>query len=123
MILDKAKMAHEYFRDTMAFIRQNNIEHKFDEIIKESWEYADAMQAEADKRKPSGLPEALRSEVDWRIAPSWAKYWVIRDSSSALWCTSKPTCTDDLLISHGPCSPAPTFGFTSSHIVERPHDL
>lgn len=65
MILDKAKMAHEYFRDTMAFIRQNNIEHKFDEIIKESWEYADAMQAEADKRnKPEIHLVSIDTEVN-----------------------------------------------------------
>ena len=62
-----------------------------------------------------------KCEVDWRVAPSWAKYWAVRDGSSALWCTSKPTCTDDCLMSHGACSPAPSFGFTGTHIVERPH--
>lgn len=64
-----------------------------------------------------------KCEVDWRIAPSLAKYWAVRDGSSALWCTSKPTCTDDCLMSHGACSPAPSFGFTGTHIVERPNDI
>lgn len=61
-----------------------------------------------------------KCEVDWRVAPSWAKYWAVRDGSSALWCASKPTCTDDCLMSHGACSHAPSFGFTGTHIVERP---
>lgn len=75
MILDKAKIAHEYFRDTMAFIRQNNIEHKFDEIIKESWEYADAMQAEADKRKPiPKLPALQQTFIDGVEQPRYAPY-------------------------------------------------
>ncbi len=86
-----------------------------------AWEIADAMQAEADKRKPSGLPEAL-CEVDWSVAPSWAKYWAVRDGGyEALWCVNKPTVTDDCLLSHGGCSPAPSFGFTGTHIVERPN--
>lgn len=66
-------------------------------------------------------PESL-CEVDWRVAPSWAKYWAVRDGGyEALWCVNKPTVTDDCLLSHGCCSPAPSFGFTGNHIVERPH--
>ena len=66
-------------------------------------------------------PESL-CEVDWRVAPSWAKYWAVRDGGyEALWCVNKPTVTDDCLLSHGCCSPAPSFGFTGTHIVERPH--
>lgn len=65
-------------------------------------------------------PEVL-CEVDWRVAPIWAKYWAVRDGSdTALWCINKPTVTADCLLSHGGCSPAPLFGFTGSHIVERP---
>ena len=49
-IEEKTKMAHEYFRDVMAFIRKEDINHELDLIIKESWQYADAMEAEAEKR-------------------------------------------------------------------------
>lgn len=66
-------------------------------------------------------PEALHPEVDWRVAPSWANWWAIRqDSSGALWCVSKPTVTEDCFLSHGGCGVAPSFGFTGNHIVERP---
>lgn len=85
-----------------------------------AWEITDAMQAEAEKREDKTRPEVL-CEVDWRVAPSWAKYWAIReDSDTALWCINKPTITDDCFLSNGGCSPAPSFGFTGSHIVERP---
>ena len=88
-----------------------------------SFEIADAMQAEADKREPSGLPEAL-CEVDWNVAPEWAKYWAVREGSdTASWCINNPTVTGDCLLSHGGCSPAPSFGFTGSHIMERPDDF
>ncbi len=78
--------------------------------VAESWEYADAMQAEEDKRKPSGFPEALQPEVDWRIAPSWAKEWVIEDGISK-WEYGDGVDTWEY---------APSFGFTGTHIVERP---
>ena len=87
-----------------------------------SFEIADALQAEADKRKPSGLPEALKEEwqPDWSQAPKWANWWVITDEGSALWCMLKPTCMDSRLMLNGVCNPAPSFGFTGTHIVERP---
>ena len=60
-------------------------------------------------------------QPDWSQAPEWAKYWAIReDSDTALWCINKTTVTDDCFLSHGCCSPAPSFGFTGSRIVERP---
>lgn len=85
-----------------------------------AWEITDAMYAEAGKREDKTRPEVL-CEVDWRVAPSWAKYWAIREGSdAALWCINKPTVTDDCFLSHGGCSPAPSFGFTGTHIVGRP---
>ena len=60
-------------------------------------------------------------QPDWSQAPEWAKYWAVRDGGKmALWCINKPTVTDDCFLSHGCCSPAPSFGFTGSRIVERP---
>lgn len=86
-----------------------------------SFEIADAMQAEADKREDKTRPEVL-CEVDWRVAPTWAKYWAVRDvGEMALWCINKPTVTGDCFLSYGGCSPAPSFGFTGTHIMERPH--
>ena len=116
--MDKMKLAHEY---ALEMAKQGIPLKSCKEL---GWKYADAMQAEAEKREDKTRPDVLfehKCEVDWSVAPSWAKYWAVRDGSSALWCTSKPTCTDDCLMSHGACSPAPSFGFTGTHIVERPH--
>ena len=118
--MNKLKLAHDW---AMKHI-QEGWDINYDVLVVEAWQYADAMQAEAEKRKPSGLPEALREEwqPDWSQAPEWAKWWAIReDSNTALWCINKPTVTDDCLFSHGGCSPAPSFGFNGSHVVERPH--
>lgn len=79
------------------------------------------MEAEADKRKPSGLPDSLKPEVDWRIAPVWANWLVFRkESNTSLWCMNEPTVTSELLMSNGESCLAPTFGFTETCIVERP---
>ena len=76
--MDKLQLAHDY---ALEMAKQGIPLKSCKEL---GWKYADAMQAEADKRKPSGLPDAL-CEVDWRVAPEWAKYWAIReDSDTAL---------------------------------------
>ena len=114
--MDKMKMAHEFMMKKM---ETETIDNHW-ELFYSSWRYADAMQAEADKRECKERPEAL-CEVDWRVAPEWAKYWAVREGgNTALWCTNKPTITDDCFLSHGCCSSAPSFGFAGSHVVERP---
>lgn len=163
--MDKLTMAHDW-----AIKNSSELIYK---TVEEAWQYADAMQAEADKRNKEeveqkrkeiremlnhpntfieregqhfdDVEEAKREgeyffklfcrqngiddsealcEVDWRVAPSWAKYWAVRDGGyEALWCVNNPTVTTDCLLSHGGCSPAPSFGFTGSHIMERPHGL
>lgn len=115
--MNKMQMAHDW---AMKRLEDPEYVVPMDAFAAEAWRYADAMQAEAEKRKTSGLPESLYPKLAWHVAPSWAKYWAIRDGSQALWCASKPACTDDCLMSNGACSPAPSFGFTGSHIVERP---
>ncbi len=101
--MDKLKLAHEFAMKIIGIGATN----KTAEIIRLGWEYADAMQAEADKREPSGLPESL-CEVDWCFAPLSAHAWQMVEGH-AVWINS-----------HGPMGNAPTFGFTGSHIMERP---
>ena len=79
MILDKAKMAHEwvmkYGKVDSNYNRENTVQL--------AWEYADAMQAEADKRKPiPKLPALQQTFIDGveqpRYAPScdeWQPDW------------------------------------------------
>ena len=142
--MDKLQMAQDYI---IAEVRRVGICSIDEYEIMDAWEVADAMQAEAEKRNKAEAEQKRKEirkilddpnifieregqhfddvyvcEVDWRIAPEWAKYWVIRDGgNTALWCTSKPTVTDDCILSHGVCSAAPSFGFTGTHIVERPN--
>ena len=167
--MDKLKLAHDW---ALVFTQHNkDLSVAAKTVSAWAFDYADAMQAEAEKRNKAeaeqkrkeireilndannfieregqhfdDIEEAKREgeyffklfcrqngiddsealcEVDWRVAPEWAKYWAIReDSDTALWCINKPTVTDDCFLSHGGCSPAPSFGFAGSHIVERPH--
>ena len=84
--------------------------------ISTAWQYADAMQAEADKRKVAGVPEAIRErhdftpainkgferasqvewQPDWSQAPEWANWWAMDGfSEKANWYIDKPYLDDD----------------------------
>lgn len=126
--MDKLTLAHDWFISSI-----NNGKHV---TIEQAWAYADAMQAEADKRnkaeaeqKRKEIREMLNApntfveregqhfddvyqcEVDWRVAPCWAKEWVMRNGTAKWECGAHADSWED----------APSFGFTGSHIVERPH--
>lgn len=140
----KLEMAHDYLLKIIPespLVDDVDIEFAVDT----AWKYADAMRAELDKRnkaeaaqKRKEIREMLNApntfveregqhfddveewQPDWSQAPEWARYWAVREGGdTALWCINKPTITNDCFLSHGGCSPAPTFGFTGSHIVER----
>lgn len=64
--MDKLKLAHEW---AMKIIEGNMRAADASDLVERAWQYADAMQAEDDKRKPSGLPEALKEE--WQ--PDWSQ--------------------------------------------------
>ena len=51
----KLEMAHEFM---LAMIKAGCSDGP--ELLERAWQYADAMQAEADKREPSGFPNVLR---------------------------------------------------------------
>lgn len=106
--MDKLKMAHDW---AMKIIEGNIRAADASDLTERAWKYADAMQAEAEEREPSGLPEAL-CEVDWRVAPDDAIGWMIFDGVST-WLGESGYLIED----------APSFGFTGSHIVERPDVL
>lgn len=105
--MDKLTMAHEYLRD---IIKASGGNVDLVDMPLAAWGLADAMQAEADKRISKERPDVL-CEVDWRLAPQHTKKWemiadhakwVIQDSNGVGYCN------------------APSFGFTGTHIVERP---
>ena len=66
----KLELAHEFM---LAMIKAGCSDGP--ELLERAWQYADAMQAEADKR----LAEAECKEdwqPDWSQAPDWANWWV-----------------------------------------------
>lgn len=100
--MNKLKMAHDHM---MAMISAGC--HDGNELLMRSWEYADAMQAEADKREKQkqdklkqdqqnhhdelvsiGLEEC---QPDWSQAPDWANWWAMDGFSySANWYRYEP---------------------------------
>ena len=88
------QMAHEF---AMKLVGNPNTPLKdINSIVCASWSYVDAMQAESDKRKPKGLPEALQDEftIDWSIAPEWANYWTIDLDCNSYWYRNKPSMVE-----------------------------
>lgn len=87
--MDKLQMAHEY---ALSAHKNPNISatHNPEDLASRAWRYADAMQAEADKRKETGLPEATKCHLgknqeewqpDWSQAPEDACCWFIGGES------------------------------------------
>ena len=81
-----------------------------------AYEIADAMQAEADKRKPKVLPEVL-FEPDWSIAPDGFNWWAV-DSFGSYWYARKITWNGDewdyekgLFNGGSPTIEAPSFNY------------
>ena len=116
MILDKAKMAHEW---AMKHGKSDTIGDRLN-MVRYAWGYADAMQAEADKRekeesekKRADIREMLKAnntfveregqhfddvewQPDWSQAPSWANWWAVDGfSKKANWYADKPYLDDD----------------------------
>ena len=126
--MDKLQLAHDW-----AMKHGSTLTHI---TVIDAWVYADAMQAEADERnkaesaqKRKEIREILNDantfieregqhfddvealcEVDWRVAPDDAIGWMIFDGVST-WLGGSGYLIED----------APSFGFTGTHIVERPH--
>ena len=92
MILDKAKMAHDwvmkYGKVDSNYNRENTVQL--------AWDYADAMQAEADKRVVK-LPDVFFDtelneewQPDWSQAPDGFNWWAMDKDGFSAWHKSKP---------------------------------
>ena len=123
-------MAHEY---AIALIN-SDCEMQFDKFIRLCWNYADAMQAEADKRKPSEFPNVLRGacgeivavkvddkewQPDWSQAPDWANWWAMDENKNTRWIYSQleqPYISDMFLrwcaVGRFDSADAPSFSYT-----------
>lgn len=110
--MDKLTMAHEC---AMKLVGNPTTPLKTMEVIVDvSWKYADAMQAEADKRIKSEVEEKRKNvremlkadstflekegghfddvewQPDWSQVPIDANYWAKDSSEKAAWFTDKP---------------------------------
>ena len=126
----KLEMAHEWA------MKHGNAETvgSRQNMVKYAWEYADAMQAEADKREPSGFPNVLRGacgeivavkvddkewQPDWSQAPEWANWWAMDENKNTRWIYSEleqPYTSDAYLrwfaVGRFDSEDAPSFGYT-----------
>lgn len=101
--MNKLQMAHDF---AMKLAGNPNTPLKtLESIVDISWKYADAMQAEADKREPSGFPNVLRGacgeivavkvddkewQPDWSQAPEWAKYFAMDEDGGFYYFEESP---------------------------------
>ena len=126
--MNKLDMAHEYF---MKHGRNNSW---MESDVIDAWKYAGAMQAEADKREPSGFPNVLRGacgeivavkvddkewQPDWSQAPDWANWWAMDENKNTRWIYSEleqPYIGDMFLrwfaVGRFDSADAPSFGYT-----------
>ena len=126
------QMAHEF---AMKLVGNPNTPLKdINSIVCASWSYVDAMQAESDKRKPKGLPDAIKGlesskkippldkdatikysdglVIDWSQAPKWARWWAIDKDRLAFWHHTKPKNDDIEFYQCGEfCCYAPSFNY------------
>ena len=136
MILDKAKMAHEW---AMKHGKSDTIGDRLN-MVRYAWGYADAMQAEADKRekeesekKRADIREMLKAnntfveregqhfddvewQPDWSQAPEWANWWVMTKGGFFAWVDSEPRLSNPhggWLMSRGKTI-APSFNYASN---------
>ena len=122
----KLEMAHEWY------LKQLEVHESAS--VHGAWQYADAMQAEADKREPSGFPNVLRGacgeivavkvddkewQPDWSQAPCWANWWAMDENKNTRWIYSElkqPYISDIFLrwfaVGRFDSADAPSFGYT-----------
>ena len=133
----KLEMAHEY---AIALIN-SDCEMQFDKFIQLCWNYADAMQAEADKREKEEAAQRRKEireilnapntfveregqhfddveewQPDWSQAPADATHWTMRQDGKCLWWKGKPlfdgSCFYDAVGICHTVGYAPSFGYT-----------
>ena len=128
--MDKMKLAHEY---ALEMAKQGIPLKSCKEL---GWKYADAMQAEADKRNKTEAEQKRKEIREMLNAPNtfveregqhfddveeWQPDWsqAPKEYHVTGWYIFKGVA--QWIADEFPCGPAPTFGFTGTHIVERPH--
>lgn len=83
-----------------------------------SFEIADAMQAEAEKRECKERPDVLKEEwqPDWSQAPEWANWWAMDGNGDSYWhsCVDEPFVNEyifEIANPQGHTFDAPSFNY------------
>lgn len=93
MIKTKMQLAHE-----MALaIQGTKLLHDMELVSDMAWKYADAMQAEADKRECKERPEVLQEEwqPDWSQAPENMTHFAVDKNGSGWFFSREPYTESD----------------------------
>lgn len=129
----KLEMAHDYLLKIIPespLVDDGDIEF----AVATAWKYADTMQAELDKRNKAEAAQKRKEIREMLNAPNtfveregqhfddveeWQPDWsqAPKEYSVTGWYVFKGVA--HWISDEFPCGPAPTFGFTGSHIVER----
>ena len=118
----KLEMAHDY---AMKHI-QEGWDINYDVLVVDAWQYADAMQAEADERGKEEQSEHVFEAIeewqpDWSQAPDWANWWAMDENKNTRWIYSEleqPYISDMFLrwfaVGRFDSEDAPSFGYTGN---------
>lgn len=123
--MNKLQMAHQ-----MALMLLKNAPlEEVSNAISTAWQYADAMQAEADKRKskpelpslqqtfingveqPRYAPTCEEWQPDWSQASAWANWWAIDKDLVSFWHEDKPKFDEIEFYQCGMFCDAPRFNY------------
>ena len=130
----KLEMAHEWI------MKHDDGSMSAEVVVFKAWQYADAMQAEADKREKEEATQRRKEiremlnapntfieregqhfddvewQPDWSQAPNVATHWTMRQDGKCLWWKGKPlfdgSCFYDAVGICHTVGYAPSFGYT-----------
>ena len=95
--MNKMQMAHEYMLETIKFSGYRRM-HMMQGVV-DAWKYADAMQAEADKRENKERPKVFEEDpfktlypfIDWRNhGRGLYHFWAMDEDGRAFWHNREP---------------------------------
>lgn len=113
--MDKMKLAHEY---ALEMAKQGISLKSCKEL---GWKYADAMQAEAEKRNNTERQEVLKDDpfkdlyplIDWNKYGKGLYFWAMDENGRAFWHNRKPEINGGKWDSRHKHR-APSFGYTGN---------